>query len=135
MFLIRWLWTWVSSLSVTEIWVWTIACFLIAMWGKNNWDRLTLFWKVHVIAFWIYGFALDVVWNYTVGFMFLELPPIVDHEVFGKNVRCPELLFSSRVQRIYSTEDGWRLRLASFWKRNLNIPDPGHIRDTRRFGP
>lgn len=38
-----------------------------------------------------------------------------------------ELLFSSRVQRHVRKSGGWRLGLATFWARNLNVFDD-HIR-------
>ncbi len=116
-----------------ELWFYTIYSFVLAMYAKHNWDRLTLFWKVMLVPAGVVGFGLDVVFNYTFGFMFGEIPPLIDQRLLRFRFRAPELLFSSRVQRIYSTGSGWRLRLAGFWKRNLNIPDPDHIRDTRRY--
>jgi hypothetical protein len=103
------------------------------MYAKHNWTRLSLFWKVNIAPIALCGALLDVAFNWTFGFMFLDVPPLIKHEIRGRTITVPEGWFSSRVQRIYSTGDGWRLRLATFWKRNLNLIDPGHIRDTNRY--
>jgi hypothetical protein len=38
------------------------------------------------------------------------------------------ILFSSTVQYHYRNSTGWRLWLAKFWARTLNVFDPDHIR-------
>jgi len=76
--------------------------------------NLNLFWTVCVAPWAVLGLVLDVAFQMTFGFMFLEPPR--------------EILFSGRVQRIVRTGSGWRLKLAAFWMRQLNAIDAEHIR-------
>jgi hypothetical protein len=100
------------------IWLGALWLYVLIMGARaaQQRGRLTLFWQLHLYPLAIAGLLLDVAFNLTFGLMFLELPH--------------ELLFSSRVERHYRGSRGWRLRLAEFWARNLNVFDQKHI--TRR---
>lgn len=100
------------------VWFGVIWAYVAVMHAKMRLPELTLFWKVHMLPLALIGLALDLVFNYTFGWlMFLEWP-----------WSTGEPLFSGRVQHHYRHGDGWRLKLASFWARQLNQMDPGHIR-------
>lgn len=78
---------------------------------------LTLYWKVHGYPLGVVVGVLDVAFNFTFGLMFAEMPR--------------EFFFSKRVQRHVDESSGWRLRLASFYGRVLNVFDE-HIKFNRR---
>ena len=75
--------------------------------------QMTAYWRVILYPLAAFGLALDVAFNLTFGtVMFVELPR--------------EWLFSHRVQR-HVTSDGWRLSLALFFAKQLNVFDD-HIK-------
>jgi uncharacterized membrane protein YhaH (DUF805 family) len=89
--------------------------YVLAMAAKSARDagKLTKYWTV-ILAPPVYGgLVLDWAFNYTFGWMFLAKPRPV--------------LFSATVQYHYRHSDGWRLWLATFWARTLNVFDD-HIR-------
>lgn len=104
------------------------AIYAIAIWLGVHWaypavmaakaaierGSLTLYWKVNLLPLALIGVLLDFAFNYTFGWMFLKVPR--------------PILFSSTVQHWYRNGDGWRLRLARFYGRNLNVFDDSHIR-------
>lgn len=100
-----------------------VACFFVGLWAfiavmhaKAIFANLTVFWKIVVAPLAVIGLVLDwLFFNWLLGsLMFLELPR--------------ELLLTSRVKRHYRTSDGWRRDLATWWRRQLNLIDPGHIK-------
>lgn len=109
------------ALSLVAIWFGVIWSFVAVMHGKARMQAggLTRFWKLHLGLLGLIGLALDLVFNYTLGWlMFFEWP-----------WSTGEALFSGRVQHHYRRADGWRYSLAAFWARQLNQMDPGHIRE------
>jgi uncharacterized membrane protein YhaH (DUF805 family) len=89
--------------------------YVLAMAAKSARDagKLTKYWTV-ILAPPVYGgLVLDWAFNYSFGWMFLAKPRPV--------------LFSATVQYHYRHSDGWRLWLAQFWARTLNVFDD-HIR-------
>lgn len=104
--------------TLVIIWVAVLWAYPLVMAARaaQQAGTLTLFWKVHLYPLAIVAIALDVAFNLTFGMMFLEAPR--------------ELLFSSRVERHFRKSSGWRLDLATFWARNLNVFDARHV--TRR---
>jgi hypothetical protein len=101
-----------------------ILILLIAIWLGVHWSfmalmyaktlPLSLYWKVHVYPLALIGIVLDVLFNLIFGtLMFRERPH--------------EWLFTDRIQRHFNTSSGRRHWLASFWARNLNLVDPGHV--------
>lgn len=100
------------------LWCGALWLYVLVMAAKSARDRgqLTRFWRLHLAPLVLAALVVDVAFNLVFGPMFLELPR--------------EVLFSSRVERHYRGSSGWRLILATFWARNLNVFDPKHI--TRR---
>ena len=93
------------------LWLGTVYSFVAVMNAKRLRiaSRLTTFWYVHLLPLAVVGLVFDALFNILFGsVMFLERPR--------------EWLFSARVQRHYKTE-GWRGRLAGFWKTQLNAID------------
>jgi hypothetical protein len=90
--------------------------YVIAMAAKSarSSGALTKYWSVILLPPVVFGLVLDFLFNYSFGFMFLAKPRPV--------------LFSSTVQYHYRNSTGWRLWLAKFWARTLNVFDPDHIR-------
>jgi hypothetical protein len=79
-------------------------------------DRLTVYWWCILAPAALTGLVLDCLFQLTFGWvMFLETP-------FRGG-----WLFSGRVKHHFRRSDGWRLRLAQFFARNLNVFDPTHI--------
>lgn len=97
-------------------WFVGLWAFVAVMHAKARYSDLTLFWKINLAPLAFIGLIVDwLVFNWVFGtIMFLEVPK--------------ELLLTSRVKRHYRESKGWRLRVATWWRRNLNIIDPGHIR-------
>ena len=109
-----WLWL---IVSLVGLWVSVIWAFVATMHAKalNESGTLTLFWKVHILPLALIGVVLDFAFNMTFGtIMFREVPH--------------ELLFTSRVKRHFRESNGRRLRLAGFWRTQLNLMDPGHVK-------
>jgi hypothetical protein len=101
--------------SLVSLWVSVIWAFIAVMHAKLIVERekLTLFWRVHMVPLALVGIVLDALFNLVFGtIMFRERPH--------------ELLFTSRVKR-HSLGSGRRKRLADWWARNLNQIDPGHV--------
>jgi hypothetical protein len=71
--------------------------------------KLTLYWKVMLLPAAVLAALLDVVFNYTFGWMFLAVPQPV--------------MFSSTMQWHFRNSTGWRLSLSKFFARNLNVFD------------
>ena len=100
------------------LWFSVLWAFVAVMHAKARLEELTWFWKVNLAPLALAGIVLDVVFNYTFGWlMFVEWP-----------WDTGATLFSGRVQHHYRHDTGWRLALAAFWARQLNQMDPGHIR-------
>lgn len=79
-------------------------------------DRLTTYWWVILAPAAIVAGLLDFAFQFTFGWiMFLETP-------FRGGA-----FFSGRVQYHFRNGEGWRLDLARFWARNLNVFDD-HIK-------
>lgn len=97
------------------LWFGVHWAYVLVMAAKDamNRGKLTLYWKVHLVPAAIAGAVLDLVFNGTFGWMFLDVPKPV--------------LFSSTVQYHFRHAEGWRKNLAEFWARNLNVFDD-HIR-------
>lgn len=73
-------------------------------------DELTVYWWVLLLPLAVLGFVMDFAFNVLIGTaVFLEPPK--------------ELLFSSRVQRHVDESNGWRLHVALFFARQLNVFD------------
>jgi hypothetical protein len=89
--------------------------YVIAMAAKSARDsgKLTRYWSVFLLPPVAFGLVLDLLFNYSFGWMFWAKPR--------------SFLFSSTVQYHYRHSDGWRLWLAQFWARTLNVFDD-HIR-------
>ena len=107
---VAWLAVSVVGLYLSVHWAYVLVMSAKAAIEKGT---LTLYWKVMLAPAAAIGLVLDLVFNYTFGFMFGAWPK--------------PYLFSSTVQYWYRNGDGWRLRLAKFWARNLNVFDD-HIR-------
>lgn len=100
---------------------------LVALWFGVHWmyvlamsakaaierDALTAYWWVMLAPAALLGFVLDIAFNYSFGLMFLAKPE--------------RYVFSKTVQHHYSNSDGWRLGLAKFFARQLNVFD-NHIK-------
>lgn len=102
--------------DLVQIWLGAVYGYALIMFAKHRNDEapMPLFWKVHLWPLAAVVLALDVAFNATFGWMFLEKPK--------------DKLFSGTVQWHYRNSGDWRGKLASFWKGVLNWPDPGHIR-------
>jgi hypothetical protein len=89
--------------------------YVIAMAAKSARDsgKLTRYWSVILLPPVAFGLVLDLLFNYSFGWMFWAKPR--------------SFLFSSTVQYHNRHSDGWRLWLAQFWARTLNVFDD-HIR-------
>lgn len=101
--------------AVLVVWLGVHWSYVAIMAAKASRSILTPYWYVMLVPLVLVGFVLDIVFNLTFGWMFLERPH--------------ELMFSSRVQRHFRQSVGWRKRLAIFWARNLNVFDAGHIKE------
>lgn len=101
--------------GVAILWLGVNWSYVLVMGAKDALaaGRLTLYWKTMLLPVAGAGLLLDFAFNYTFGWMFLRVPRPV--------------LFSGTVQWHYRNSQGWRLRLATFWARNLNVFDPTHI--------
>jgi hypothetical protein len=90
-------------------------CYVLVMAAKAARDagKLTPYWKAILCLPAITGLVLDFAFNYSFGWMFAAKPR--------------RYLFSNTVQYHYRHSSGWRLWLATFWARNLNVFDD-HIR-------
>jgi hypothetical protein len=107
-----------AVLAMVVLWFGVHALYVAAMSAKAAYEagRLTPYWLVMLAPVLVLGVALDFVFQFTFGWlMFLETP-------FRGGA-----LFSGRVKHHFRNSDGWRLRLARFWARNLNVFDPTHI--------
>lgn len=105
-----------AILTAVAVWFGVHWSYVVVVHAKAVLERqgLSLYWKVHILPLAVLGLLLDFAFNVVFGtVMFRELPH--------------ELLFSSRVQR-HCRNEGRRLRLALFWKRQLNTFDPDHIK-------
>lgn len=93
----------------------------VGIMAAKNVPELTLYWKVILFPAALIGLVLDIVFNLTFGtLMYLEPPR--------------EWLFTERCQRWVAvpedeTSELWlyRQRVARFWRRQLNLFDPGHV--------
>lgn len=91
--------------------------YVLVMGAKARLKTLTKYWIAILLLPAIVGLVLDVLFQFTFGWvMFLETP-------FRGG-----LMFSGRVQHHYRHSDGWRRRLAGWWARQLNVFDENHIR-------
>lgn len=100
------------------IWFGVHTLYVVAMAAKQAVaeDRLTTYWWCMLAPAAVVGVVLDMVFQFTFGWlMFLETP-------FRGG-----WLFSGRVKHHFRNSDGWRLKLAQFWAKNLNVFDPTHI--------
>lgn len=93
--------------------------YVIAMATEAAYEagRLTPYWRVILFPVLVFGVLLDFVFNYTLGFMFLAKPA--------------PYLFSQTVQHHVDHSEGWRLWLAAFWARTLNVFDD-HVKPRGR---
>jgi hypothetical protein len=107
-----------TIITLAAIWIGALWLYVLIMGARaaHKAGTLSLFWKLHLYPLLPIALALDVLFNLIFGLMFLEPPH--------------ELLFSSKIERHVRHSRGWRLRLAEFWMRNLNVFDKYHI--TRR---
>lgn len=96
-------------LAAVAVWFGVHALYVMAVSAKAaaKAGRLTLYWKTNLAPALVLGVVLDFTFNYTFGWMFLAVPQPV--------------LFSGTVQHHYRNSAGWRLKLAQFWARNLNV--------------
>lgn len=101
--------------SAALLWFGVHWAYVLAMGAKDALEagKLTLYWKVMVLPAAVAGAMLDFTFNYTFGWMFLRAPR--------------PLLFTDTVKYHFRNSSGWRLRLARWWARNLNVFDPTHI--------
>lgn len=107
-----------AVLSIAGLWFGVHWLYVIAMTAKKAVaeDRLTVYWWVMLAPAALLGVALDVTFQLTFGWvMFLETPT------------RGGWLFSNRVKHHFRYGEGWRLDLAQFWAKNLNVFDPTHI--------
>jgi hypothetical protein len=103
-----------TLLVAVALWFGVHWAYVIATAARARLNELTLYWKVMLAPVAVIGLLLDFAFNYTFGFMFVAMPK--------------RHLFSQTVQHHFSHGDGWRLNLATFWARNLNVFDQMHIR-------
>lgn len=98
-------------------WFVLMGSYVLVMHAKRILDegaKLSLFWRVNLVPWLAVGLVLDVAFNLVAGtLMFAELPR--------------EWLFTTRAERHFRHSDGWRLKIAQFWARTLNVFDPFHI--------
>lgn len=108
-------WAVYALCASTGVWFGVHWGYVIAMSAKDALaaGRLTLYWKVMLLPVAVVGLLLDFVFNYIFGWMFLAIPRPV--------------LFSGTVQHHYRKSAGWRLKLAQFFAKNLNVFDD-HIK-------
>lgn len=107
-----------TALLAAGLWFSVHTLYVVATSAKSAYEAgtLTLYWKVMLLPAALLGVALDFVFQFTFGWlMFLETP-------FRGGA-----LFSGRVKHHFRYGDGWRLKLAVFFARNLNVFDPTHI--------
>jgi len=104
-----------TLLAMAGIWFGVHTLYVVAMAAKDAIarDRLTVYWWVMLAPAAVLGVLLDFAFNYTFGWMFLKVPR--------------RYLFSQTVQYHFSNSDGWRLDLARFFARQLNVFDE-HIK-------
>lgn len=102
---------------------------------------IPLFWWPPIVVAVPVGLVLDLAFNFVACLMFLRspLPLLLDyvarlgyaigHYVLRLDLKSPHdrLTFSERVAHEYQHSDGWRWKLAAWWRRTLNAPVPGHI--------
>lgn len=103
------------TVSLIGLWFATIWLFVGLSHAKSliEQERLGWFWRVNLWPALGLFLVLDVAWNVVIGTVnFVELPR--------------ELLFTSRVAR-HMASDGWRGKVASWWREQLNQIDPGHV--------
>lgn len=104
--------------SAVGVWFGVHILYVVATAAKAAYETgtLTPYWLVMLAPAVLLGVALDVVFQFTFGWlMFLETP-------FRGGY-----LFSGRVKHHFRNGRGWRLRLAVFWARNLNVFDSKHV--------
>ena len=100
------------------VWFGVHWLYVVAMSAKRAIaaDKLSTYWWLMLAPAAALGVVLDVTFQYTFGWlMFVETP-------FRGG-----LFFSGRVQHHFRHGDGWRLDLARFWARQLNVFDE-HIK-------
>lgn len=104
-----------AILTAVAVWFGVHWLYVIAMSAKAALaqDKLTVYWWVMLAPAAALGVVLDFVFNYSFGFMFAAWPRPV--------------MFSGTVQWHYRNSNGWRLKLAQFYARNLNVFDD-HIK-------
>jgi len=113
--MIAWL-KWIGIIYFGTIWAYPAVMHAKVLLEQG---KLSTWWKIHLLPLGIIGFALDIVFNLTLGtFFFKERPK--------------ELLFSKRVQR--QLKQGPRRTVARRWANRLNLFDPGHIRESETYG-
>lgn len=97
------------------VWFGVHWMYVIAMSAKDAIaaDKLTVYWWVMLAPAAAIGVLLDFTFNYTFGLMFIAKPR--------------PYLFSQTVQHHYSHGEGWRIELARFFARQLNVFDD-HIK-------
>ena len=98
------------------IWFCVHWCYVLAMSAKDAYSagKLTPYWMVMLLPAIVAGVLLDFAFNYCFGLMFLAKPR--------------RYLFSQTVQHHYTHGEGWRLKLAQFWAKNLRVFDAEHIK-------
>lgn len=104
--------------ALAFVWFGVHTIYPLAMATKTAHEsgKLTPYWLVMLGPALVLGVFLDFVFQFSFGWlMFVETP-------FRGGA-----LFSGRVKHHFRNSDGWRLRLAQFWARNLNVFDPTHI--------
>jgi hypothetical protein len=102
-------------LVMIGVWFGVHTLYVFAMSAKAAQEagRLTLYWKINLAPAAVLGLILDFVFNYTFGWMYLAVPR--------------PLLFTSTCKYHFRNGHGWRLRLAQFWAKQLNVFDD-HIK-------
>lgn len=115
-FLLVLVWIWVSI-------IWLYPAGMHAKKARKD-GRLTKFWVVNLYPMMAYATVCDVAFQYTFGWMFFDL--------FHLGAWHPAItpLFSGRVQWHCDRSTGWRLKLALWWAKQLNVFDD-HIDITR----
>lgn len=104
--------------ALAFVWFGVHTLYVVAMSAKAAYEAgiLTKYWIVMLAPAAFLGLALDFVFQFTFGWvMFVETP-------FRGG-----WLFSGRVKHHFRHGHGWRLALAQFFARNLNVFDPFHI--------
>lgn len=109
------------------LWLLVHWSYVLIMAAKAARDagRLTTYWTVMLVPVGIAGWALDFIFQMTLGWWMFALAGLLD-----KKLEHPfrgGLLFSGRVQYHYSRGTGKRKDLANFFARNLNVFDD-HIK-------